>query len=342
MKIRELLIFLKFLCRATVSTSHPLLAHLVVTRRCNLSCTYCNEYDKVSEPIPLGMMKRRIEALARLKTSVVTCTGGEPLLHPDLEIIIEHVRKHGMVVTLITNGYLLTKERIERLNQAGLQELQISIDNIEPDDVSHKSLKVLDKKLQLLARHARFKVNINSVMGVSEDRTQDAVIIAKRAKGYGFSSTVGLLHDENGILKPLSKTQREVYDEIGKLSRSFVHFVNYHVFQKKLIEGKINRWKCRAGARYLYICEFGQVHWCSQQRGYPAIPVNEYTMEDIKREYRTHKNCSTYCTVSCVHQMSYLDQWRSKQTIPDPTSEEVKDRQVLEEAAEITVQQDAS
>lgn len=61
------------------------------------------------------------------------------------------------------------------------------------------------------------------------------------------------------------------------------------------------------------ICEYGLVHWCSQQRGYPGIPLNEYSEADILREFNTQKSCSPFCTVSCVHQMSFLDQWRSKQ-----------------------------
>ncbi len=66
---------------------------------------------------------------------------------------------------MITNGYLLNVDRIERLNRAGLDHMQISIDNLEPDEVSKKSLKVLDKKLEMLSQYAEFHVNINSVVG---------------------------------------------------------------------------------------------------------------------------------------------------------------------------------
>ena len=55
--------------------------------------------------------------------------------------------------------------KIEKLNEAGLDYLQISIDNVTPDEVSKKSLKVLDAKLVNLSEHAKFKVNINSVVG---------------------------------------------------------------------------------------------------------------------------------------------------------------------------------
>src|SRR5436190_11470217 len=153
----------RMLWKGIASTDHPVLAHVIPMRRCNLSCAYCNEYDDVSTPVPIETMQERLEHLARLGTTCITISGGEPLLHPDLDTIIARIRRHGMLAGMITNGYLLTAERIKRLNRAGLDHLQISIDNVIPDDVSKKSLKVLDKKLQLLAEHAEFHVNINSV-----------------------------------------------------------------------------------------------------------------------------------------------------------------------------------
>src|SRR5271169_264370 len=144
-----------------VTPHHPVLAHLIPIRRCNLSCTYCNEFDDFSKPVPKAELFRRIDRLKEFGTSIVTISGGEPLLHPELEDVIRHIRKRGIIAGMITNGYLLTRERIESLNDAGLEHLQISIDNVMPDEVSKKSLKVLDKKLQLLAEYAIFQININ-------------------------------------------------------------------------------------------------------------------------------------------------------------------------------------
>jgi MoaA/NifB/PqqE/SkfB family radical SAM enzyme len=306
--------------RGLLSTDFPILAHLIVTRRCNLSCDYCNEYDDHSAPVPLDALRRRIAALARLRTAIVTLSGGEPLLHPELAAVIQAIRQAGMNVSLITNGFLLTRERIEAFNQAGLQGLQISIDNVVPDAISKKSLKTVDRKLQLLARFARFPVNINSVLGISEERTADAVAVSRRAVALGFTSTVGVLHDGNGVLKPLGEQQKRAYKEIVAISRSWPQRVNYHLFQKHLLEGTPNDWKCRAGGRYLYVCEDGLVHWCSQQRGYPGIPIEHYTVEDLRREFNTRKGCAPHCTVSCVHQASLLDGWRRKQRFPDPAA----------------------
>ncbi len=313
-KLREL----KMLAKGLASTRHPLLVHIIPMRRCNLACTYCNEFDDFSQPVPLEEMFRRIDRLGEMGTAIVTISGGEPLLHPDLDAIIARIRKNGIMAGLITNGYLLVADRIERLNRAGLEYLQISIDNVQPDDVSKKSLKVLDRKLEFLAEHAEFQVNINSVLGSGVRNPQDALTVAHRAIELGFTSTVGILHDGNGQLSPLGEREREIFEEIMSLGKR--SFTRVNGFQHNIAAGRENNWRCRAGARYLYICEDGLVHYCSQQRGYPGIPLAEYTPEQRLREFRTKKCCAPRCTVSCVHQISTVDSWRVPQTIDSTPS----------------------
>ena len=304
---------LRMIYKGLVSTDHPILAHIIPMRRCNLSCAYCNEYDDHSKPVPLETMYQRLDQLAALGTTIITTSGGEPLLHPDLDLIIAHIRRRRMIAGMITNGYLLTAERVKRLNRAGLEHLQISIDNVMPDEVSKKSLKVLDKKLQVLAEHAGFHVNINSVVGGGIRNPKDALVVGKRAVALGFTSTVGIIHDGTGQLQPLAPAEREVYSEMRRMEKSSYAQINY--FQDNIAHGKENHWRCRAGSRYLYICENGLVHYCSQQRGYPAKPLAEYTVADIRREFLTEKSCAPRCTVACVHQISYMDFWRAPQTM---------------------------
>ena len=156
-------------------------------------------------------MLRRIDHLGRLGTAMIGISGGEPLTHPQLDDIIRRMRKTGAIAGMITNGYLLTPERIERLNSAGLDHMQISIDNVMPDEVSKKSLKVLDKKLEMLAEFAEFHVNINSVVGGGFKDPNDALVIGKRALALGFESTIGIIHDGDGQLKPLKEDDARVY-----------------------------------------------------------------------------------------------------------------------------------
>lgn len=298
------------IARTLKSTRYPVEAQIVPIRRCNLSCTYCNEFDTSSSPVPTADMLARIDQLEALGTQIITISGGEPLLHPDLDEIIQRVRSHKILAGLITNGYKLTEERIKRLNRAGLDHIQISIDNVNPDEVSKKSLKVLDKKLRLLAEHADFGVNVNSVIGSSIKNPEDALVVTRRALDLGFSSTVGLIHDGTGRLQRLNQRQEDVYQQIEGLKRPFWTSALYNRFHRNLVRGLTNDWHCRAGSRYLYICEDGLVHYCSQQKGYPGIPLSEYKRADLDREYHTKKQCAPYCTISCVQRVSMIDEVR--------------------------------
>ncbi|HNF97426.1 MAG TPA: hypothetical protein PK493_09025 [Pseudomonadota bacterium] len=180
--------------------------------------------------------------------------------------------------------------------------------NVEPDAVSHKSLKTLDRKLVHLAEHARFHVNINSVVGSGMSKPQDPLIIARRAQQLGFSTSVGVLHDEHGQLAPLSDAEVAVFHEVVRIGQGIYTRIND--FQENLIAGRPNDWHCRAGARYLYVCEDGKVHYCSQQRGTPGTPLEQYTVSDIRREFHSQKDCAPMCTIGCVHRSSSLDNIR--------------------------------
>ena len=300
------------LARAFQAPHRPVVAQIIPTRRCNLSCTYCNEFDRTSDPVPLDDMRDRIDKLVDLGTGIITLSGGEPLLHPDLEAIIRHIRSRGVIATLITNGYLLTVARIQALNAAGLDSLQISIDNVTPDDVSKKSLKVLDPKLRWLAEHAWFDVTVNAVVGGASADSDDALAIGRRARELGFKSTVGIIHDHAGQLVPLSARAREVLRQTLQLDRSAFSFDRYNQFQETLAAGRPYEWHCRAGSRYLYVCEDGFVHYCSQQRGQPGIPLAAYTDADLAREGAAVKGCAPYCTIGCVHRVAMVDDLRDR------------------------------
>lgn len=318
-KVRETRMFV----RAMQSASHPILAQIVPIRRCNLDCSYCNEYDRTSAPVPLETMLHRIDRLADLGTTIITLSGGEPTLHPDLDALIRRIRDRGAIATLITNGLLLTPDRIRALNRAGLDYLQISIDNVAPDDVSKKSLRVLDRKLEWLARYAEFGVTINSVLGAGVRNPHDAIVVGERARELGFTSTVGILHDHRGQLQPLEPDHRSVYDRFLRLGNALFSFAHFDHFQENIGRGLPNNWHCRAGGRFLYICEDGLVHYCSQQRGKPGIALDDYTVDDIRREAARPKGCAPFCTISCVHQTAMLDEFRER---PQETLAGILDR----------------
>jgi len=165
-------------------------------------------------------------------------------------------------------------------------------------------------------------VNINSVLGGGIKNPEDARVINTRARELGFSTSIGIIHDGSGRLKPLGPVERKVFDDVSAaINGPFQVFKNLYSgitnFQTNLADGKPNDWRCRAGARYLYICEDGLVHYCSQQRGYPGVALESYTIDEIRRAFATPKSCAPYCTVGCVHRVSTMDFWRSPQHLAD-------------------------
>ncbi|MFN0245662.1 MAG: radical SAM protein [Kofleriaceae bacterium] len=299
---------------AAADPDRPLVTHLVITRRCNLSCGYCFEYDKVSQPVPLAELKARIDHLAKLKSIFVTLTGGESLLHPDAVELVRYVNDKGMVPFLNTNGYLLTKKIIEDLNDAGLYGLQLSIDNAKPNDVSKKSLKPLMPKLRLLAMHAKFHVRINTVLGSSPPA--EALDVAKTVVAFGFDSNCSLVRDETGALIDPDPETRAAYDEIRSLGRRLPSFLDDD-YTRKLLDNGTMDWKCRAGARTFLVDEHGKVHLCQpRMESGGGVPLLEYTALHIRAAFHSPKPCASKCPIAYAHHASKLDGWRSQKGAP--------------------------
>ena len=295
---------------AALDRDRPLITHLVITRRCNLSCGYCFEYDKTSAPVPVADLEARIAHLAKLKSVFVTLTGGESLLHPQAAELVAYVRAKGMTPFLNTNGYLLTKKIIEDLNEAGLYGLQLSIDNARPNAVSKKSLKPLMPKLRLLQTHAKFHVRINTVIGSSPPA--EALEVARTVTAMGFHSNISLVRDQSGALAPPTDETRAAYAEIRALGKSRLpSFMDDSYTETLLAHGTMD-WKCRAGARTFLVDEHGLTHLCQPRVGNPGKPLLAYTVEDIRAAFDAPKACASTCPISYAHHASKLDGWRSQ------------------------------
>lgn len=282
----------------------PLEAQLIITRRCNLSCGYCTEFDHHSPPIPLAVLQERIDAIHRLGVVNLSLLGGEPLMHPDLIEIIEYGNRHSQV-SITTNGFLLQKDLIHQLNVSGLSNLQISIDTLNPDPEGYiqKSLRKLLPKLELLKEHATFDIHANVVLCESTKATFRETVEAIRQFGYYVS--IGLIHSEQGKIQITGEDYLQLWEE-HFATRSSHSALDYE-YGKQLLQGKQPPWQCRAGSRFLYVDEFGLVQYCSSQRNRLNKPITEYTRADLQAQCQTKKGCESGCSLLCVYRDSMLD-----------------------------------
>ena len=286
----------------------PFLAQMVVTRRCNLSCGYCNEFDETSDPIPKDVLKARIDRLKALGTFSLELTGGEPLMHPDIAELIAYARRLDFYkVMMISNAYLLNQKKVEELNAAGLMEMQVSVDGVQPNDVTVKVLKPMLPKLKVLAKYAKFKVVMSAVLGAANP--EEVLTVVRQAKDFGFRPRVLVLHDGTGKVR-LTPGEQAVFEEVRReLGQKFKEAGDY---RDRLLSQGSAPFKCRAGARYLYVDEFGDIAWCSQTRGVFKKALLDYTPSDLREQFYTKKECADSCTVGCVRTQSAYDEWRKQ------------------------------
>jgi MoaA/NifB/PqqE/SkfB family radical SAM enzyme len=289
------------LAKAALDRDRPVLVQIVVTRRCNLACGYCYEYDKVSKPVPLAELKARVDALRKLKTVFVTLNGGEPLLHPHIAELVRYIADAGMVPMINTNGHVLKAPLIRSLNEAGLFGMQLSCDSLEDNEVTEKSMRRLQPKLELLREHARFIVRVNGVLGSGNPAEMEAV--ANIVVGYGYLFQCSLMRDSSGRALPLSEEALQAYLRIRGLKGRLPRLLNDN-FQLPLARG----------ARHFEVDGAGLVHLCQPQTGSPAKPLAEYSVADIRSQFQCGKACAARCPIAYAHLGSRLDGLRSQKS----------------------------
>jgi radical SAM protein with 4Fe4S-binding SPASM domain len=124
-------------------TRLPILGEIAVTYACNNACRFCYAGcgtagrgcgPGTAPPMSLAEAKQVIDIFVRdAQIPFFSFTGGEPLLHPDLEAMIRYARRRGLEVNLVTNGTLADAARARSLARAGLRTAQVSIEAPDPD-----------------------------------------------------------------------------------------------------------------------------------------------------------------------------------------------------------------
>jgi MoaA/NifB/PqqE/SkfB family radical SAM enzyme len=285
-------------------TNAPLDAQLIVTRRCNLSCGYCSEFDNFSDPVPTSDLKERIDALHRLHSANITMLGGEPLMHPDIAELVAYAGRRSNT-SVVTNGFLLRNGVIESLNEAGLNNLTVSVDTLhaDPSRYIQKSFRSLKTRLERLQRLAKFDVHVTAVL--CESSKDDFKQLRREIEAFGFRMSVNLIHNSKGYVTIQGQPYLDLYEDFYRDGKPFT-YLDYE-YGKKLLQGDRPEWKCRAGARYLYVDEFGNVQLCASQLGRLGKPIAEYTGADLREHSKTEKGCEEGCSVGCAFRCSLVD-----------------------------------
>jgi len=179
---------------------------LFLTYRCNNNCFMCNTLDVAREWKRKGFremegaqLNRLIDGIADLGVSVLSLTGGEPLLHPDVIDIVAQARARGLIVHLNTNGMLVDEAMADRLVGAGLDSVNLSLDGAVAE--THDRLRRTRGGYARIegaitnfrkARGPALGPTINVVSVISSENLAEMPAIVALAKRWGADS-IGLM-----------------------------------------------------------------------------------------------------------------------------------------------------
>jgi MoaA/NifB/PqqE/SkfB family radical SAM enzyme len=279
----------------------PLQCSLYVTDRCNLSCSYCSEFDNQSPHPSLSALKRRIDKVVELGVIKLALVGGEPLLHPDIEHIIRHAKNKDITVSISTNGFLLSNSMIEKLVNAGLDVVQLSIDRMTPSAVTQKAIERIAPKIEKL-RQTDIKIHISSV--ICEDTAEELGHVLEYGLKRDIPVELRLMHgDLHGITMIPSSAKEKGLDlielQMNLKKQGLPIHSTYEIlrFQHERLKGSPIEWKCLAGYKIFFISADGYFWPCSLLK--TDKKIEDVTLEDLK-QYDQRKECQDTCGIYCA------------------------------------------
>ena len=165
-----------------------------ITDRCNFRCVYCMEPDVQFQPRENMLTPGEIIRMARVAQSLgvrkIRLTGGEPTLHPQLTEIISGIRAAtDMEIAMISNGSLLTREKLSAWKRAGLDRMTISIDSVRADRFARVTRSTVTPEdviagIEMCVAEGLTPLKLNAVL-VRGQNDDEAVELARLARRFG-------------------------------------------------------------------------------------------------------------------------------------------------------------
>jgi MoaA/NifB/PqqE/SkfB family radical SAM enzyme len=292
--------------------SHPVLCNYYVTYRCNATCSFCDIWEKPSPYVTLENAEENFKAIKKLGVKVVDFTGGEPLLHQQLDTLLSLAKKYGFITTVTTNTLLYPKQA-EKL-KGKIDMLHFSLDSpVREEHDASRGVKCFDSLMESIKiakglgerpdiLFTVFEHNIDKIQQVYDEISQpnDLVLILNPVFEYSNVKT-GEKLSESSLKKLLSWARKKnVY-----LNEAFIEL-------RKDGGNHIEDPVCLAASTTIVISPENKLVLPCYHLGLEEIPLNGNLYEIYKSEKiqkliameGRYKECEG-CTVNCYMQPSF-------------------------------------
>jgi pyrroloquinoline quinone biosynthesis protein E len=274
---------------------YTLIAEL--THRCPLRCPYCsNPLDLDAHRAELSTEEwcRAFEDAAKLGVVQLHLTGGEPLARKDLEALVAKGRALDLYVNLITSGVPLRRERLEAIARAGLDAIQLSVQDVEAASSDRiAGFACFEDKMRVAAwaRELDLPLTLNVVLHRDNiDRTEEVVALGERLGahrielanvqylGWALPNRVALLPSEGQIARAREVAAREKKRLEGKVELLFVVADHYATYPRACMDG----W----ARRFIHMVPDGTVLPCHAAMSLPGLSFESVRARPLAEIWR--------------------------------------------------------
>ena len=291
-------------------------SEFALTNTCSAQCSFCTIWkQKPKVSVDLDKALKTIDKLADLHVKFITLTGGEPVIHPHVEDIVQRCTDRKMVSSiLVADPRLLTENKLNSISEAGIDMIAISLDHYD-DAVLYESRKIegLSSKIADAVSRINAKRNgeINSMASILISTFNHTSLekLFKVTKDMGFKSIainypefsqspVYTLGGEGINLK--KEEVATALEEVIRLQKKGYNVVNPELSIKSIISylrGTGSKYQCFGGYRVLFVDWFFHVHPCMH------LADNYGDILDMEEEDLRKKGCDA-CNMSWYRDLS--------------------------------------
>jgi radical SAM protein with 4Fe4S-binding SPASM domain len=296
--------------------SSPITLTLMLNNRCITDCIYCycNKKHDVKQPLSTGKILDIIKEADKIGVVSFELAGGEILLHPDIEIILSNIYKHGYINHLSTK-LCLSEKQILTLKKIGINSLQVSVDAWntrilqETLNVKEGYFNNLQKSLRLLEKH-EINVCVKSVITHLNTSLKDIDLLLNNLIEYKNIKYISVAPAECSLYKNFDtfKTSAQTWEKIsdyvtrfgekyssceirsqGYLSKT--DFINDVEQKEKLFNA---RGACSGNFSNLYILPDGKVTICEELYWHPKFIVGDVNKQTIQEVWDSREATDLY------------------------------------------------
>ncbi len=282
----------------------PVAMTFAITYRCQCKCVHCSagrHAKKGNSELSTEEAKQLIDDSQKLGVTIIAFTGGEPLVREDIYELIAHVDQQKAMPIMFTNGLLLNDENVERLFQAGMYSVFVSLDSPFPEE--HDALRKMPGIFAKATDGINKLKQKGILVGISSYATRSATENKMYKKMYKLAQDLGV---QNYILfdgVPTGNMLKDTSEMLTPDQREEIYQYSSKLFEKKMIpplssqswqnsvEGNFAGIGCLAANIQYYVSAYGEVTPCD----FTPLSFGNIRNEPLKNIWSRMVNHPAYC-----------------------------------------------